>query len=49
MKFEPKKYTVSELIEAFKATELRRADEYQRGEVWDKVQKARFIDSLFRS
>lgn len=37
MRFDERTFTVSELVDAFKSGELRRDEEYQRGEVWDKV------------
>ncbi len=44
----PKEFTVKKLITAFKSGQLLRNAEYQRGEQWSEVQKATFIDSLFR-
>ena len=49
MKVEEKKMTVAKLVDAFKAGSLIRNPEYQRGEAWSEVQKATFIDSLFRA
>jgi uncharacterized protein with ParB-like and HNH nuclease domain len=45
----PKDFTVKQLVEAFKAGSLLRNDDYQRGEQWSEVQKAVFIDSIFRA
>ena len=44
-----KKYSVQKLIDAFKSGSLLRNDEYQRGEAWSELQKAAFIDSIFRA
>jgi hypothetical protein len=49
MNVEEKKYTVKQLVEAFRAGSLLRNPEYQRGEAWSEIQKATFIDSLFRA
>ena len=48
MKTTEKKLGVQELIKAFSGGQLIRNDEYQRGLAWSKVQKAGFVDSLFR-
>lgn len=48
MDVERKNYTVKELVDAFAAGSLLRNDEYQRGEVWAMMQKATFVDSIFR-
>lgn len=48
MNVSEKKYSVSDLVKAFMAGSLLRNDEYQRGEVWSTLQKATFIDSVFR-
>jgi hypothetical protein len=39
---------VKDLVQALNAGTLIRNDEYQRGLAWSKVQKAGFVDSLFR-
>src|SRR5712691_10377983 len=44
-----KKYSVQKLIDAFNAGSLLRNPEYQRGEAWTELQKAAFIDSIFRA
>ena len=49
MKFDEKKFSVSQLIAAFNAGSLLRNPEYQRGEAWSELQKASFVDSIFRS
>jgi len=49
MNVEEKKVSVSKLVQAFKAGSLLRNPEYQRGEAWSQIQKATFIDSLFRA
>ena len=49
MRFEETKFSVSKLVEAFNAGSLLTNPEYQRGEAWREFQKARFIDSAFRS
>lgn len=48
MNVEQKPYTVKQLVRAFVAGSLLRNDEYQRGEVWSTLQKATFVDSIFR-
>ena|ERR1022692_1243473 len=48
MNVEEKKLAVAKLVSAFKSGSLLRNPEYQRGEAWSVVQKATFIDSLFR-
>jgi hypothetical protein len=40
--------SVAKLVKAFQAGSLLRNDEYQRGEAWTPVQKATFVDSIFR-
>ncbi len=49
MNVEEKKLSVLKLVLAFEAGSLLRNPEYQRGEAWSEVQKATFIDSLFRA
>lgn len=49
MKFEEKKFSVSKLVDAFNSGSLLTNPEYQRGEAWSELQKARFIDSAYRS
>lgn len=49
MNFEEKKFTVLRLVQSFNAGSLLRNPEYQRGEAWSELQKASFIDSIFRS
>lgn len=49
MNVEERKLSVEKLVSAFKAGSLVRNPEYQRGEAWSLIQKATFIDSLFRS
>ena len=49
MEYSEKTFEILTLIKAFKEGSLLRNDEYQRGEAWSKVQKAAFIDSIFRS
>lgn len=44
-----KKYTIAQLVEAFCSGTLLRNAEYQRGEAWSDLQKASFVDSIFRS
>jgi uncharacterized protein with ParB-like and HNH nuclease domain len=44
-----KKYKVEELVKAFSARSLLRNPDYQRGETWNQLQKATFIDSIFRN
>lgn len=44
-----KKYSVQKLIDAFNAGSLLRNPECQRGEAWTELQKAAFIDSIFRA
>src|SRR5260370_22963077 len=46
---EEKKMAVSKLVQAFESGSLLRNPEYQRGEAWSEIQKATFIDSLFRA
>ena len=48
MNVEPINYRVDALVEALDNGSLLRNDEYQRGEAWTPVQRASFIDSLFR-
>ncbi len=43
-----KKISVSQLVRALGSGELLRNDEYQRGAAWTELQKAAFVDSLFR-
>jgi hypothetical protein len=43
-----KKYTVNRLVEALNSGALLRNEEYQRGAAWSELQKAAFVDSLFR-
>ena len=49
MHVQEKKYTVQKLVDAFNAGSLLRNPEYQRGESWTPLQKAAFIDSIFRA
>jgi len=49
MKYHETKISINTLIESFKAGSLLRNDEYQRGEAWSLIQKAAFVDSIFRS
>lgn len=42
------KFTVEKLVRALNSGSLLRNPEYQRGEIWSDVQKATFIDSVFR-
>ncbi|MFO0836984.1 MAG: DUF262 domain-containing protein [Phycisphaerae bacterium] len=49
MNAQEKKYSVATLVRAFNAGSLIRNPEYQRGEAWSDVQKALFVDSVFRS
>jgi Protein of unknown function DUF262 len=49
MNAQEKKYTVAKLVKAFNAGSLIRNPEYQRGEQWSEVQKATFVDSIFRA
>lgn len=49
MKVEHKLYSVEQLIRLFDKKVLSRNEEYQRGEAWTKIQKAGFIDSIFRN
>lgn len=49
MNVEEKKYNIAKLVRAFNSNALTRNPEYQRGEAWSEVQKATFIDSLFRA
>ncbi len=44
----PKEFTIKKLVQSFNAGSLLRNDEYQRGEVWTRYQKATFVDSVFR-
>ncbi|HEY3243293.1 MAG TPA: DUF262 domain-containing protein, partial [Phycisphaerae bacterium] len=48
MRFDPREYTVKELVSAWKDNSLRRNDEYQRGAEWSDQQQQAFIDSIFR-
>ena len=43
-----KKFTVPKLVDALMSGQLTRNEEYQRGEAWNEVQKASFIDSILR-
>ena len=45
----PKLFAIEKLVKTFDSGQLIRNSEYQRGEAWSEVQKAAFIDSLFRS
>jgi uncharacterized protein with ParB-like and HNH nuclease domain len=49
MNVEERKFSVKRLVQAFNAGSLLRNPEYQRGEAWSDIQKATFIDSLFRA
>jgi hypothetical protein len=49
MNVKERQLSVAKLVQAFKAGSLLRNPEYQRGEAWSEVQKATFIDSLFRA
>ncbi|MGH7176366.1 MAG: HNH endonuclease family protein [Tepidisphaeraceae bacterium] len=49
MNADERKLEVAKLIKAFNAGSLLRNPEYQRGEAWSEVQKATFIDSIFRA
>lgn len=48
MKVTESKYTVTRLVQALSSGSLLRNDEYQRGAAWTELQKAAFIDSIFR-
>lgn len=48
MKVAERSFSVEKLVQAFNAGSLLRNAEYQRGEAWSEVQKAAFIDSIFR-
>ena len=48
MQVQEKKYTVQKLVDAFNAGSSLSNKEYQRGESWTALQKAAFIDSIFR-
>lgn len=39
MKTEKKPFTIKQLVDAWQSAELRRPDEYQRGEDWSLPQK----------
>lgn len=43
-----KRYEVGQLVKALASGALLRNDEYQRGAAWTELQKAAFIDSIFR-
>jgi hypothetical protein len=43
-----KKYSVTKLVQALLSGSLIRNEEYQRGAAWTELQKAAFIDSIFR-
>jgi hypothetical protein len=49
MKVAEKKYSVTKLVKAVLSGSLLRNEEYQRGAAWTELQKAAFIDSIFRS
>jgi hypothetical protein len=49
MKVDEGKYKIDNLVKAFLAGSLLRNAEYQRGENWTLLQKATFIDSVFRN
>ncbi|MGL4424105.1 MAG: HNH endonuclease family protein [Gemmataceae bacterium] len=49
MNVTPKSHSVGQLTKAFAAGSLLRNPEYQRGETWSQLQKATFIDSVFRN
>lgn len=48
VKVEEKKFEVKRLVKALNSGSLLRNDEYQRGAAWSELQKAGFVDSLFR-
>jgi hypothetical protein len=48
MQVTEKKYRVQQLVSALASGSLVRNEEYQRGAAWTELQKAAFIDSLFR-
>ena len=48
MKFEPKTMKVGDLIDLRKAGMLHVNQEYQRGQVWSRVQQQKLVDSLLR-
>jgi Protein of unknown function DUF262/HNH endonuclease len=49
MEVDEKKYKISTLVETFIGGSLLRNPEYQRGETWNEIQKATFVDSIFRN
>ncbi|MCM2401423.1 DUF262 domain-containing protein [Rhizobium sp. S153] len=48
MKFDPKTMKVGELVQLRKAGMLHVNQEYQRGQVWSRVQQQKLVDSLLR-
>lgn len=48
MKFNEEKLTVDQIVTGWRANELQRNDEYQRGETWSEAQKQALIDSILR-
>lgn len=48
MNVEPQEFPISDLVNSLESGQLLRNSEYQRGEAWSPVQKAGFIDSIFR-
>ena len=48
MRVTPKPFAIKKLVDTFDSGQLVRNSEYQRGEAWSEVQKAAFVDSVFR-
>jgi len=48
MKFEPKTFPISDLVDLRKNNMLDVNQEYQRGQVWSRIQQQKLIDSLLR-
>ncbi len=48
MEVSPKPFAIKKLVSTFDSGQLVRNSEYQRGEAWSEVQKAAFVDSVFR-
>lgn len=49
MEVKQKPFAIKKLVSTFDSGQLVRNSEYQRGEAWSEVQKAAFVDSVFRS
>jgi uncharacterized protein with ParB-like and HNH nuclease domain len=49
MDCKPTKFSVAELVEAWRNSQLKINEEYQRGAEWEPRQMQALLDSLFRN